>query len=48
MKIIYTIAMAAGRDAANRSMLAAGRSAWNAEDYAVACATVARLMGQPS
>ena len=44
MLVTYEIAMAAGRDAANRSMIRAGRKAWNAEDYAIAAKTTARLL----
>jgi hypothetical protein len=36
--------MAAGRDAGNHSMRAAGRTSWSDEDYAVAAALVARLL----
>jgi hypothetical protein len=46
MIVTYAIAMAASRDAANKSMRAAGRSAWNDDDYALACDTFAQLMGQ--
>jgi hypothetical protein len=45
MQVTYAIAMAAGRDAGNRSMRAAGCTAWSEEDYAVAAAVVARLLG---
>jgi len=38
------IARAAGRDAGNRSMRAADRSAWNEDDWAAACDTFDRLM----
>ncbi len=41
----YATAMAAGWDAANRSMRAAGRSTWNEEDWIAACALVDRLLG---
>jgi hypothetical protein len=37
------IAYAASRDAGNRSMRKAGRTAWNEEDYAAACDELARL-----
>ena len=39
----YQIAMAAGRDAANRSAARAGRSSWNEDDRAVAQAMFDRL-----
>ncbi len=42
--VTYEIAMAAGRDAGNRSMRAAGRAAWNEDDYDVAARLVARLI----
>lgn len=45
MPSTYKIAMAAGRDAANRQMRAAGRMAWSAEDFDTAAAVVARLLG---
>jgi hypothetical protein len=40
----YAIAMAAGRDAGNKSMKAAGRSAWNEEDWDAAAAITEMLM----
>jgi hypothetical protein len=39
----YALAMAAARDAANRQMRAAGRTAWSEDDYELACATFERL-----
>lgn len=45
MKVTYQIAMATGRDAADRNMRAHGRSKWNEDDWAVAAALVAELMG---
>lgn len=39
----YEIAMAAGRDAANRSAARAGRTNWNDDDRAVALAMFDRL-----
>jgi hypothetical protein len=39
----YQIAMAASRDAGNKSMKAAGRSAWNEDDHGAACAEFERL-----
>lgn len=44
MKLTYELAMAAGRDAANRNMRKAGRSVWNEDDYNVAIDTYTRLM----
>lgn len=44
MRITYALAMAAGRDAANRRMRAAGRSRWNLADYRYAANVAARLM----
>lgn len=38
------IANAAGLDAGNRSMRAAGREVWSIEDYNVACAETNRLL----
>jgi len=40
----YAIAMAAGRDAGNRSAARAGRTAWNEADHAAACAATALLL----
>jgi hypothetical protein len=37
------IARAAARDAANRQMHAAGRTAWNEDDYNLACDEFLRL-----
>jgi hypothetical protein len=45
------IARAAGRDAGNRAMRAAGRSTWNEDDWAAACETFDRLIalaGEPA
>ena len=39
------IAMAAGRDAANRHAKQHGRDAWNEDDWNVAVETVDRLLG---
>jgi len=39
----YDLEMAASRDAANRSMRAAGRTHWSVEDWNVACAVFDRL-----
>lgn len=41
----YKIAMAAGRDAANRQMKAAGRIAWNEDDWNTAAKVSGELMG---
>lgn len=42
--VTYEVAHAAGTDAANRSMLAAGRTGWNREDYQRAVEEFVRLM----
>lgn len=39
----YDLAMAVGRDAANRNMRKAGRERWNEDDWNVACETFDRL-----
>jgi hypothetical protein len=44
----HQIAHAAGQDAGNRSMKAAGRVAWNADDWSVAAAEETRLLGRPA
>jgi hypothetical protein len=41
----YRTAMAAGQDAGNRSMVAAGRVAWDEEDFNAAAAVTLRLLG---
>jgi hypothetical protein len=41
--VTYEVAMSAGRDAGNRSMRSAGRTAWNAEDYGAAALEFTRL-----
>jgi hypothetical protein len=43
--ITYKIAMAAGRDAGNKSAKTAGRTSWNEDDFNAAAAVVAKLMG---
>jgi hypothetical protein len=51
MVVDVAIARAAGRDEGNRSMRAAGRSAWNEDDWNAACETFDRLMalaGEPA
>ena len=42
--LTYEIAMAAGKDAANSSARAAGRSKWNHADYRKAVQVTAKLM----
>lgn len=44
MVLTYQIAMAAGRDAGNRSMKANGRTSWNEVDYNIAVETTSSLM----
>lgn len=44
MKLTKAMVYAAGRDAGNRSMRAAGRTEWNEDDYNAAAAEFARLM----
>lgn len=44
IKVTYKIAMAAGRDAGNKSMRAAGRTGWNEDDWNVAAEVTARLL----
>ena len=41
--LTYENAHVAGWDAGNRSMRAAGRTAWNEVDWATACAAMARM-----
>ena len=48
MKMSIEIARAAAWDAGNRSMKAAGRSAWSGEDWDAACAEIDRLMPHQS
>lgn len=45
MQITYKLAMAAGRDAANRRMQARGASKWNKADYNHAAKVVSNLLG---
>lgn len=45
MEANYKIAMAAGRDAANKRMTAQGRTNWNAADYRFAARLVSKLLG---
>lgn len=42
--LTYEIAMAAGKDAANSSARAAGRTKWNSADYRKAVQTTGKLM----
>lgn len=42
----YQIAMAIGRDAANKAAKAAGRTVWNESDWNIAATLVAKLLGQ--
>lgn len=44
MQVTYKVAMAAGQDAGNKSMVAAGRTTWNRKDYNVAAAVVTKLL----
>ena len=44
MKITYQIAMAAGRDAANRNMRKNGRAVWNEEYHIIACDVINNLL----
>lgn len=44
--LTYDLAMAAGRDAANRSMRRNGRTTWNQEDYQAAVQTFALLQAK--
>ena len=47
IKIDYNLAMAAGKDAANRSMRANNRTAWNEDDYNEAVKVFTMLMPPP-
>lgn len=42
-ELTYDLIMAAARDAGNRSMRNAGRTVWNADDWAAACRVSERL-----
>jgi hypothetical protein len=42
--ITYQVAMAAGQDAANKRMKAAGRTKWNQGDYAEAARVTSMLL----
>lgn len=46
--ITYSLAMAAGHDAGNRSMRAGGRTKWAVKDWNEACKTFERLWPTPS
>lgn len=45
IKATYKMAMAAGKDAANRRMTSQGRTSWNRADYNHAAAVVEQLIG---
>lgn len=45
MPVTHTLAMAAGRDAGNRSMRAAGRTSWSREDWNAAAAVTRKMLG---
>lgn len=47
IKITHELAHAAGWDAANRSMRAAGRTQWNEDDYNAMAAEYERLIPAP-
>jgi sulfite reductase beta subunit-like hemoprotein len=47
VEITYELAMAAARDAGNRSMREGRRTKWAVKDWNVACETFARLYGTP-
>jgi len=44
----YSLAIAAGQDAGNRSMRQAGRSKWDEDDWNVAAETFGRLWPEPA
>lgn len=46
IKLAYAIAHAAGRDAGNASMQAAGRTSWAADDYNAAARETNRILDQ--
>lgn len=46
--LAYDLAYAAAKDAANRRMRDAGRTIWDAEDYAAAVAEFKRLLPGPA
>jgi len=45
--LTYSLAMAASRDAGNRSMRKAGRKRWNVADWNVAAEVFNRIWGLP-
>jgi hypothetical protein len=47
VEITYELAMAAGRDAGNRSMREGRRTKWAVKDWNTACETFERLYGKP-
>lgn len=48
MQATYELAMAAGRDAANKQAQSAGRKAWNEDDWNLMCQTFSCLMPEPA
>ena len=44
IQITYKMAMAAGRDAANRSMMKAGRTEWTRDDRNIGAVLVTKLL----
>jgi hypothetical protein len=42
---LFDIARAAGHDAGNRSMKAAGRTSWSVDDFNAAAAEMNRILG---
>jgi hypothetical protein len=46
INMTYAIASAAGQDAANRQMRAAGRKKWNEDDWNLACEVMKKLFPQ--
>ena len=48
MEITYELAMAAARDAGNRSMRAGRRTKWAVKDWNAACETFERLWPSPA
>jgi hypothetical protein len=47
LTMTYEIALAAGKDAANRNMRQNGRTVWNEDDYNAAVAVMDKLLGTP-
>jgi hypothetical protein len=48
IEVTYSLAMAAGHDAGNRSMRAGGRTKWAVRDWNAACETFAKLWPEPT